>query len=102
MASTFNVITVICIYSSQIATYHFKHQNIDLKEVVCRTDPISGQTLTSNELIPNISFRNAIHQFLDYVGMMRAAAAAVPASADDDDDDGDGTEAGSLAEMNIQ
>ena len=53
---------------------------------VGRTDPISGQALTSNALIPNISFRNAIRQYLDYVAMVQAAfaaAAAATTSAED-------------------
>jgi hypothetical protein len=43
--------------------------------ILGRTDPISGQVLTSCELIPNISLRNAIRQLLICFAAMEAADA---------------------------
>jgi hypothetical protein len=39
---------------------------IDECDGLGRTDPISGQALTSSELISNISLRNAIRQLVAY------------------------------------
>ena len=41
----------------------------------CRTDPRTGQQLTTNELIPNITLRNSIRAYL-------IATAAADASSD--------------------
>ena len=41
-----------------------------------RTDPISGQDLTSNALIPNVSLRACIRRFLLAAALMEAEAEA--------------------------
>jgi hypothetical protein len=52
-------------------------------DIFVRTDPMSGQALTSSELIPNISLRNAIHQLLICFAMMGSADADRAEDIDD-------------------
>lgn len=64
--------------------------------MLCRTDPISGQDLTSNELIPNISLRASIRCFLLVATVMEAATAAATTGGlgGDGGDGGEGGEGG--------